>query len=516
MSDPFPTRVHFFEGQFLRAADFAAEQAYHLQGLRRHNLAGHGWGIVHGLELVLDEGGAPSVLAGLAVDGYGRTLILPQYRSISPQAFADQGSDTLEVWLVYDRRPAGPGSGGSSCNGQGADRETETARVEVRAPDPDQVSVSGTGRPDGRRPLEVPPDDLDFGPTQPPPDDPARRWPVYLGQLQQTAEGELKVDPEGRPYAGLVGEYVRSPSGRVFLQIGAERAGDANRFAVFLDPGAVAPSPLPAPGTYPALAIDDAGQIKIYDDTTLYGDMTVDGGAVEFGAGEEYDEAQPWRMYHAAFESETDAGVTIDQLRIEMPEGGAGEASDEVVVGHWSAQKKQFVPCLTIRNDCTVIAHGNLELQGTMDIEGELIEGAQVAYKMVDTMAKEVKTDQTPVLNALVAAVKEEPDVMAELLARLVPAVEEFFALRSAGETEIEQEIEAEPDELLEVPGIGPVFAQRLQDAGVRTFDRLARLGDEELDEILRPQPFQRLNYEAWRGWAAERGRAQPPQEEEE
>lgn len=43
----------------------------------------------------------------------------------------------------------------------------------------------------------------------------------------------------------------------------------------------------------------------------------------------------------------------------------------------------------------------------------------------------------------------------------------------------------AEPDDLTDVRGIGPVFAQRLADAGITTFAQLAATGEEELRKVL-------------------------------
>jgi hypothetical protein len=43
----------------------------------------------------------------------------------------------------------------------------------------------------------------------------------------------------------------------------------------------------------------------------------------------------------------------------------------------------------------------------------------------------------------------------------------------------------AEPDDLTEVNGIGPVFAQRLADAGITTYAALAGMTEEQLTETL-------------------------------
>src|SRR5215212_7412260 len=100
MSSDAIARVHYFTHLFLRTPDFADEQAYHLAMRRRHNLAHHRWGIVQGLEIALD-GENLFVQPGLAVDGYGRELILSAKTPLLTNSFDTLGSATLDVWLGY-------------------------------------------------------------------------------------------------------------------------------------------------------------------------------------------------------------------------------------------------------------------------------------------------------------------------------------------------------------------------------------------------------------------------------
>jgi hypothetical protein len=103
MSNDRVVRVHYFPQQFLRTEDFTEEQAYHLRMRRRHNIAHHTWGIVHGLELRAEEDGL-FVLPGLAVDGYGRELILAERRRLLEEEFTQRNTDELWVWLQYGRQ----------------------------------------------------------------------------------------------------------------------------------------------------------------------------------------------------------------------------------------------------------------------------------------------------------------------------------------------------------------------------------------------------------------------------
>src|ERR1700720_2967375 len=97
------SRVHYFDKQFLRVDEFRDEQLYQLAVRRRHNVAEHSWGIVSGLD-VANEAGALVVRSGMAIDGYGRELVLADKKRLAAETFDDLGTDRLDVWLVYDRR----------------------------------------------------------------------------------------------------------------------------------------------------------------------------------------------------------------------------------------------------------------------------------------------------------------------------------------------------------------------------------------------------------------------------
>ena len=107
MSNSDIARVRYYTRQFLRTADFVDEQAYHVAMQRRHNLAGHTWGIVRGLDVEQDKDARLGISAGAAIDGYGRYVILPAPQPIEPGEF-DRGSEVLDVWLVYSQQDGAP------------------------------------------------------------------------------------------------------------------------------------------------------------------------------------------------------------------------------------------------------------------------------------------------------------------------------------------------------------------------------------------------------------------------
>ena len=67
------TRLHYFDGQFLRASALTTEQAYHRHSVQLANLAG-GWGVVHGFGIAL-AGEQLQVSAGLAITPSGHFVL---------------------------------------------------------------------------------------------------------------------------------------------------------------------------------------------------------------------------------------------------------------------------------------------------------------------------------------------------------------------------------------------------------------------------------------------------------
>src|SRR5579883_2759224 len=94
-----PTRVRFQEHQILRTRDLTDEQDYHLEMRRRHNLALHTWGIAYGLDLFVSEGNV-LVQAGIAIDGFGRELVLAQQMPV-PNLDPKIDPGPFDVWLKY-------------------------------------------------------------------------------------------------------------------------------------------------------------------------------------------------------------------------------------------------------------------------------------------------------------------------------------------------------------------------------------------------------------------------------
>ena len=100
MKDYVSQRLRYFNGQFLDVNDFTDEQAYHLNRRRLHNQHLHTSGIIEGLEVEKEDSKKIRVKAGMALDSWGREIILnddiiKDIKDITP-------SDGLIcVWIEY-------------------------------------------------------------------------------------------------------------------------------------------------------------------------------------------------------------------------------------------------------------------------------------------------------------------------------------------------------------------------------------------------------------------------------
>jgi hypothetical protein len=98
MTEPV-RRVHYFFGQLLTPEDLEAEQGYHRQMRYRHNRL-IGQGIVEGFGVAVGDGSTVVVSPGLAVDGYGRELVLTDETrvDVSGGAEPDGSRDLVATW----------------------------------------------------------------------------------------------------------------------------------------------------------------------------------------------------------------------------------------------------------------------------------------------------------------------------------------------------------------------------------------------------------------------------------
>lgn len=121
MADTPLERPTFFEGQYLGADDLAALVDYVRAQSARHNLGQHSWGIVMGLDLatqaVSDTEVDVYVQPGVAVDGYGRVIVVGEPVRLEAEPLLGIGSGEVPVWIRFEEtQRAGVRKGFEVCD----------------------------------------------------------------------------------------------------------------------------------------------------------------------------------------------------------------------------------------------------------------------------------------------------------------------------------------------------------------------------------------------------------------
>jgi hypothetical protein len=135
-----PQRPRYFTGQLLTAEDFQAEQSYFLGRGRADNRFLHGWGVVCGLGVTPSDKGGVVVQPGLAIDGLGREIVVPDPQEMPDprQPIDDRGepcgarvdSEVVTICVTYAERLEDGGGEARSV------RETYILAVEPGPPEP--------------------------------------------------------------------------------------------------------------------------------------------------------------------------------------------------------------------------------------------------------------------------------------------------------------------------------------------------------------------------------------------
>lgn len=239
-------RLRYYEHQYLGAVDFQDEQDYQRDMRRRHNVGLHAWGIVVGLELEERDpvSGASGpiemyIRPGMAIDGFGRELVLLEPFQIPPDPRLFQGLSGVgyvPVWITYMqdsvRRPA---SGWEQClSDDQFGRIQEHFRVLVGLQTPlhtsivvagQTVATSTTTSGSTLTGITIPPDEAVPYQELPTDDaDPVPRWLIRLGSVNWDASARafVQADPaslaEERQYVSLIGERALVPRQQLLIR----------------------------------------------------------------------------------------------------------------------------------------------------------------------------------------------------------------------------------------------------------------------------------------------------------
>ena len=399
-------RLNYYEKQYLQTGDFRDEQAYHIEMRRRHLIAHHSWGIVLGLEISQDATSKVwAVQPGMAIDGFGREIILPiaeplNINQISSQLAHETTPAYLKIWMAYRVEKTNRPAPGYEVCGQ-ADQYTrlrETFRL-IYQDDP----------PSRDRALPpLPYEDL--------PDDPAQgAWPVYLGtvvwdvdpsnptsKIITSAEPVDPRDSAARQYLGLVGAEIVSPTralavntdlasfagnaaiagtvgdGNGVLRLDVDSA-DASVITNKKAPISGNPNP-PSKDIYLRTNNESGGNKVIIDKDTLQAqssevtqDLTVDGkitvqGTVGDGSGKLHVESGANDLAVLTRPAD-DASAATHNLAIRSNDGSGG---NKVLVD------QDGLTAQSLEVTQASLLHGDLTIDGSKILN---IHGGQIAFK---------------------------------------------------------------------------------------------------------------------------------------
>jgi hypothetical protein len=229
-------RPLFFENQILGAADLTATVEHGRGQEARHNRFLHLWGIAYGLELSgadAEENNEAfkkiTLSAGMAIDGTGREIVVPQAELLSENTFAQlqltAGLKPEEVWFpvflvgkdqASQQQPFATGK----CESSAPSRTVEGYEVTFRRP-------GEARKPEGQSAGAV-----SDGPGP-------GGWKILLGFVQANANGDkftnFKYEENGigRKYAGVQADEVAARSGT--LKLRTQTTPQAKKPAVILD-----------------------------------------------------------------------------------------------------------------------------------------------------------------------------------------------------------------------------------------------------------------------------------------
>ena len=168
MDPQAPTRVNYFEGQFLHAADLRDEQDYHRGRHQRLGRLALGSGVLCGLEVTVTGDGQIVVEPGIAIDGLGREIVVSAACVLADpfQPTDDDGQPrgkpvrdgTVTLFLCYaeqegDAQPVAPGTGEA---GNLPDRTVETFRLVIRDGERPPEQGLSTAQRDAFLPIDPP------------------------------------------------------------------------------------------------------------------------------------------------------------------------------------------------------------------------------------------------------------------------------------------------------------------------------------------------------------------------
>lgn len=238
------TRVDYRERQRLTAADLRSEQAYRLGLMGQHVIAHHRPGVVRGLRLARSPAGICTLSAGIAIDGFGREIVVADTTEIDlPAATAED-----RYVLLYYCEDAQQSPPGRQCADDPAPRilQRPLVCVAARYDAPDDAAESyQSARAAGTEGLAP--------------------WPVLIA-AHRCAKPQ-PFDLTLTSFAGLRTSSVRSPIDGSIMQIGSTSRTDFFHFLVSTRGDMTAPAK--------RLGIDRDGDVHVWGALVISGRTAV-------------------------------------------------------------------------------------------------------------------------------------------------------------------------------------------------------------------------------------------------
>ena len=212
-----PERPVFFEGQILAAADLTGAVDYGRAEVARHDRYLHDWGIAEGLEMTTKPDATGKYVdvtlgAGVAIDGTGREIVVPQAVPLDTEAFFTANGASPQVKANYPillhgidtAAPAPPLAAGACGAGSQSTRTQEGFDLTYGA--------LGAELHLGEQPVP----DVSAGPVRAD----GLPWEVLVGFVQWDSTGKnfTAAFQTGVRYAGVKADTVAARSGTLELR----------------------------------------------------------------------------------------------------------------------------------------------------------------------------------------------------------------------------------------------------------------------------------------------------------
>jgi hypothetical protein len=289
-------RLNYYEGEYLGAIDFEAEQEYHRDMRRRHNLGPHTWGIISGLDVAQFPNGGPNkevdvfIQPGVAVDGYGREVVVLAPYQLTADMFADfPGSQSLSIWICYTQQMISPSP--DACTSRGKtntySRVQESFQIVIEPLPPEQGAIVVAGNE-----VALPTAKGWKQPAPPPPTLPANEGDVVLPFDGSVAFQSLPDDSSSAIWLISLGKVYWDGANQRFLKLGIAATNYQRQYAGTVSAVIDAPvgsltikdrsTPSPLPDDARGTDVEIEGALTIDRLMTAKNDVWIDGHKLYF------------------------------------------------------------------------------------------------------------------------------------------------------------------------------------------------------------------------------------------